>query len=235
MRPAGSTLGVNISDRQLAALKLALFLLCLLPLGRLGWGAWRDTLGANPIEAIQRGLGSWTLNFLVITLAITPLRRIVGWAWLGRLRRMLGLHAFFYAALHFLGYLWLDQFFDWSAIGRDILKRPFITVGFAAFVLLLPLAATSNRFALGRLGGRRWQALHRSIYPIAIFGVIHYWWLAKRDVATPALYAVAVLLLLGVRALWRERERHEQLAGKYAPQQSPPVRGRIIPIISRRH
>jgi methionine sulfoxide reductase heme-binding subunit len=223
-----------LSDRQLAAVKAALFLLCLVPLARLGWGAWRDALGPNPIEAIQRGLGLWTLNLLVITLCVTPLRRFSGWAWLMRLRRMLGLYAFFYAALHFASYLWLDQFFDWDAIAKDILKRPFITVGFAAFVLLLPLAATSNRHALRRLGGRRWQALHRSIYPIAILAVIHYWWLVKRDVATPALYAIAVLALLGLRALWRDRERREQLAGKYAPQQPPRVRGRIIPIVSQR-
>ncbi|RLJ67793.1 sulfite oxidase heme-binding subunit YedZ [Sulfurisoma sediminicola] len=223
-----------ISDRQLAAVKAALFLLCLVPLARLGWDAWRNALGPNPIEAIQRGLGLWTLNLLVITLCVTPLRRLSGWAWLVRLRRMLGLYAFFYAALHFANYLWLDQFFDWNEIGRDILKRPFITVGFAAFVLLLPLAATSNRHALRRLGGRRWQALHRSIYPIAILAVIHYWWLVKRDVATPALYAIAVLALLGLRALWRDRERREQLAGKYAPQQPPRVRGRIIPIVSQR-
>ena len=223
-----------ISDRQLAAIKAGLFLLCLAPLARLGWGVWQDALGANPIEAIQRGLGSWALNLLVITLCLTPLRRLSGWPWLIRLRRMLGLYTFFYAALHFLSYLWLDQFFDWDEIARDIVKRPFITVGFAAFALLVPLAATSNRLALRRLGGRRWQALHRAIYPIAIFGVIHYWWLVKRDVATPALYAVAVLLLLGLRALWREQERRAQLAGKYAPQQPPRVRGKIIPIVAHR-
>jgi len=223
-----------ISNRQLAALKAALFLLCLLPLARLGWGAWQDALGANPIEAIQRDLGIWTLNLLVATLCVTPLRRMSGWAWLGRLRRMIGLFAFFYALLHFLGYVWLDQFFDWSAIAKDVFKRPFITVGFAAFVLLIPLAATSNRFAIKRLGGRRWQALHRAVYPIAIFGVVHYWWLVKRDVATPALYALAVLFLLGLRALWREQERREQIAGKYAPQKPPRIRSRIIPIVSRR-
>jgi len=223
-----------ISDRGLAAVKALLFLLCLVPLARLGWGAWHDALGPNPVEAIQRGLGLWALNFLVITLCVTPLRRLSGWAWLVRLRRMLGLYAFFYAALHFVSYLWLDQFFDWTEIGRDILKRPFITVGFAAFVLLLPLAATSNRYALRRLGGRRWQSLHRSIYPIAVFAVVHYWWLVKRDVATPALYALAVLALLGMRVLWRDRERREQLAGKYAPGQPARVRGRIIPIVSQR-
>ncbi|MBU0752492.1 MAG: sulfoxide reductase heme-binding subunit YedZ [Gammaproteobacteria bacterium] len=225
---------MSISNGQLAAIKVALFLLCLLPLAWLGWGAWQDALGPNPIETIQRDLGIWTLNLLVATLCVTPLRRMSGWAWLGRLRRMIGLFAFFYALLHFLGYVWLDQFFDWNAIAKDIFKRPFITVGFAAFVLLIPLAATSNRFAIKRLGGRRWQTLHRAVYPIAIFGVIHYWWLVKRDVATPALYALAVLFLLGLRALWREQERREQLAGKYAPQQPPRLRSRIIPIVSRR-
>ena len=223
-----------LTDRQLAAVKAALFLPCLVPLTRLAWGASQAALGPNPIEAIQRGLGLWALNFLLITLCVTPLRRYSGWGWLARLRRMLGLYAFFYAALHFTSYLWLDQFFDWDEIARDIVKRPFITVGFAAFALLVPLAATSNRSALRRLGGRRWQALHRAVYPIAILAVIHYWWLVKRDVATPALYAIAVLLLLGLRALWRERERREQLAGKYAPQQPPRVRGRIIPIVSQR-
>jgi sulfoxide reductase heme-binding subunit YedZ len=223
-----------LSDRQLAALRAAVFLLCLLPLFQLGWGTWQDALGPNPVEAIQRGLGLWALNFLVITLCVTPLRRLTGWVWLTRLRRMLGLYAFFYALLHFASYLWLDQSFDWGEIARDIAKRPFITIGFAAFVLLIPLAATSNRYALRRLGGRRWQALHRAIYPIALFAVIHYWWLVKRDVATPAFYALAVLALLGLRALWRERERREQLAGKYMPQQPPRVRGRIIPIISQR-
>ena len=221
---------MQVTDRQLATLKAALFILCLVPLARLGWGAWQDSLGANPIEAIQRGLGSWALNFLVITLCVTPLRRLSGWPWLIRLRRLLGLYAFFYVLLHFLAYVWLDQFFDWHEIARDIAKRPFITIGFAAFVLLIPLAATSNRLALRRLGGRRWQALHRAIYPIAIFGVIHYAWLVKRDLATPALYAVAVLLLLGLRALWRERERREQLAGKWSPR----GRGKTIPIALQR-
>jgi sulfoxide reductase heme-binding subunit YedZ len=225
---------MHLGDRQLAAVKVAVFVACLLPLSQLAWGAWQDTLGANPIETITRSLGTWTLNFLVITLCVTPLRRATGWVWLLRLRRMLGLYAFFYVALHFATYIWLDHFFDWQAIAKDILKRPFITIGFTAFVLLLPLAATSNRIALRRLGGRRWQSLHRAIYPIAILGVVHYWWLVKRDVATPALYALAVLFLLGLRALWRERERREQLAGKYAPQRPPHLRGRIFPIISKR-
>ncbi len=225
---------MHLGPRQLAALKVLVFLACLIPFAQLGWGAWTNALGANPIETITRALGTWTLNFIVITLCVTPLRRLTGWAWLVRLRRMLGLYAFFYAALHFITYFWLDQFFDWQAIGRDIVKRPFITVGFAAFVLLIPLAATSNRIAIRRLGGRAWQKLHRAIYTIAILGVVHYWWLVKRDVATPALYAAMVAALLLLRALWRERERRAQLAGKYAPNQAPTLRGRIFPIISKR-
>lgn len=199
------------SGRQIKAIKATLFVLCLVPLTRLAWGAWQDALGANPIEFIQNSLGTWTLNFLLITLTLSPLRKYSGWHWLLRLRRMLGLFAFCYALLHLASYLWLDQFFDWQAIAKDIVKRPFITVGMAAFILLVPLAATSNNAMIRRLGGRRWQQLHRSIYVIAIFGVLHYWWLVKRDVTLPAVYAVLLFLLLLVRAFWREQER--QLAG----------------------
>ena len=202
------------SGRQILALKTVLFLLCLTPLSRLIWGAWRDALGANPIEFIQNSLGTWTLNFLLITLAVSPLRKLSGWHWLLRLRRMLGLFAFAYALLHLFSYLWLDQFFDWQAIAKDILKRPFITVGMAAFILLVPLAATSSNAMIRRLGGRRWQRLHRSIYAISILAVLHYWWLVKRDVTLPAVYAVLLSLLLLVRAFWREQERRRQLAGK---------------------
>lgn len=209
-----------VSQKRLSALKTALFVVCLIPLGRLGWGLWNDQLGANPIEFVTRSLGTWTLNFLLITLAISPLRKLTGWHWLLRLRRMLGLFAFFYAALHLATYLWLDQFFDWPAIFKDILKRPFITVGMSAFVLLVPLAATSNNPMIRRMGGKRWQQLHRSIYAIAIFAVVHYWWLVKKDVTLPAVYALLLALLLGVRAVWRDQERRRQLAGAWAP--SPP-------------
>ncbi|HUY02377.1 MAG TPA: protein-methionine-sulfoxide reductase heme-binding subunit MsrQ [Rhodocyclaceae bacterium] len=202
------------SGRQIATIKAVLFTLCLLPLMRLAWGVWQDALGANPIEFIQRSLGTWTLNFLLITLTVSPLRKFSGWHWLLRLRRMLGLFAFSYALLHLFSYLWLDQFFDWQAIGKDIVKRPFITVGMAAFILLVPLAATSSNAMIRRLGGRRWQQLHRSIYAIAIFGVLHYWWLVKLDVTLPAIYAVLLFLLLLVRAFWREQERLRQLAGR---------------------
>jgi methionine sulfoxide reductase heme-binding subunit len=205
------------SARQLAALKRLLFVLCLVPPVRLAWGAWHDALGANPIEFIQRSLGDWTLNFLLITLTVSPLRKLAGWHWLLRLRRMLGLYAFCYALLHLVSYLWLDQFFDWQAIGKDILKRPFITVGMSAFMLLLPLAATSSNAMIRRLGGRRWQQLHRSVYAIATLGVVHYWWLVKRDITLPALYAALLGLLLGIRALWRAQERQRPGAGLIKP------------------
>jgi len=218
------------SGRQLAAIKLLVFVLCLLPALQLALGWRADALGANPIETITRASGEWTLRLLLIGLCVTPLRRITGLHWLVRLRRMLGLFAFAYAAAHFMTYLWLDQFFDWRAIATDILERPFITVGFAAFVLLLPLAATSNAFAIRRLGGRRWQALHRSVYAIAIMGVVHFWWLVKADVLAPLVYALILAALLGARAWWREQERRRQLAAR------PPARHlqkktiRIVPL-----
>jgi len=185
-----------------AALKPAVFLVALLPLGYYGWGAWHDSLGANPLEAVTRGMGTWTLNFLLVTLAITPVRKLTGWAGAQRLRRMLGLFAFFYASLHLACYLWFDQFFAWGEIGRDIVKRPFITVGMAAFALLVPLAATSSNYAIRKLGGRRWQALHRSVYVIAILAVVHYSWLVKADQAQPLLYGGILALLLGLRLWW---------------------------------
>lgn len=197
---------------QISALKLVLWLLCLLPALQLWLGWQAGTLGANPVETLTRASGEWALRFLLITLAVTPLRRVTGLHWLLRLRRMLGLYAFAYACAHFLLYLWLDQLFDWRAIALDILERPFISVGFAAFVLLLPLAATSNAFAIRRLGGRRWQALHRSVYAIAILAVVHFWWLVKADLLKPFLYAVILAVLLGLRAWWRELERRRQLS-----------------------
>lgn len=205
------------SPAQFGALKTALFILCLVPLARLGWLGWTDGLGANPIEFVTRHLGTWTLSFLLLTLAVTPLRHLTGWHWLIRLRRLLGLYAFFYATLHFLTYLWLDQFFDWTSIARDIAKRPFITAGFTAFVLLIPLAATSNAAMVKRLGGRRWTRLHRSVYAIAIIAVAHYWWLVKKDITLPLLYAVLLGVLLGLRALRLSKERRRQLAAYSRP------------------
>ncbi len=198
--------GLQPSPKQLTAIKAVLFLACLLPLAHLVYGIFTDNLGANPIEAVIRGLGDWALRMLLLTLTVTPLRRISGWHWLLRLRRMLGLFVFFYALLHVVCYIWVDQFFDWAAILADILKRPFITVGFTAFVLLIPLAATSNNAMIRRLGGRRWQSLHRAVYAISILAVVHYWWMVKIDITQPALYAAILTLLLGSRLYWRWRD-----------------------------
>ncbi|HQT30346.1 MAG TPA: protein-methionine-sulfoxide reductase heme-binding subunit MsrQ [Thiobacillus sp.] len=181
--------------------KLWVFGLCLLPLVRLIVLGGSGGLGANPIEFITRSTGTWTLVGLLITLSVTPLRRLTGRAELIRYRRMLGLFSFFYACLHFVTYIWLDQFFDPAAIARDIVKRPFITVGFATFVLLIPLAATSTHAMMRRLG-RRWQALHRLVYPIALLAVVHYLWLVKKDLTEPMIYGVIVVVLLAFRLPW---------------------------------
>jgi methionine sulfoxide reductase heme-binding subunit len=185
---------------QLALIKASAFLLCLLPAALYVWWFYQDALGANPVEAS----GEWCLRFLLITLAITPLRKLSGMHWLLRLRRMLGLYAFFYGCLHLITYLWLDQFFDWGAILKDIVKRPFITVGFAAFVLMLPLALTSFNAAIRTLGAKRWQLLHRAAYAVAILGVAHFWWLVKRDLTEPVIYAILLTLLLGSRLVLRK-------------------------------
>ena len=177
------------------------FGLCLVPLARLIVLGVSGGLGANPIEFITRSTGTWTLVGLLLTLSITPLRRLSGQTGLIRYRRMLGLFSFFYACLHFVTYLWLDQFFDPAAIARDIVKRPFITIGFSAFVLLIPLAATSTHAMMRRLG-RRWQQLHRLVYVIALLGVTHYLWLVKKDMTEPLIYGGVLLLLLALRLQW---------------------------------
>jgi len=189
------------SPAAIGRIKAALFVLALLPAARLVVAAFTGGLGVNPIEFVTRSTGTWTLSLLLITLAVTPLRRLTGWHWLVRLRRMLGLFAFFYACLHFATYVWLDQFFDAAAIVRDVIKRPFITVGFAAFVLLIPLAATSTNAMIRRLGGKAWQRLHTLVYLIATLGVVHYWWLVKKDVTQPMLFAFGLAVLLGFRVL----------------------------------
>ena len=183
--------------------KPAVFLACLIPLALLGWKAYNNALGANPIEVITHATGDWTLRFLLITLAVTPIRKLTGLLWLIRYRRMFGLFAFFYATLHFLTYIWLDKFFDVHEMLHDVAKRRFITVGFTGFVLLIPLALTSTKGWIRRLGGKRWQALHRLIYFSAIAGVIHYWWLVKADIRDPLKYGGILAVLLGYRiAVW---------------------------------
>jgi sulfoxide reductase heme-binding subunit YedZ len=191
---------------QIRQLKAATFVVCLVPLMLLIWRGIAGRLGANPIEYITHATGWWTLTFLLITLTVTPLRRLTGLNWLLRLRRMLGLYAFFYACLHCTTYFWLDQFFDWASIVKDIAKRPFITVGFTAFLLLIPLAATSTNRMVKRLGAGRWQALHRLIYVIATLGVLHFWWLVKKDIREPLLFALLLAALLAARLAWRARQ-----------------------------
>lgn len=185
-------------------IKPTVFILCLLPLAWLVFALLTDRLGANPIEALTRGTGEWTLRLLLITLCMTPLRRIASWGWPLRIRRMLGLFTFFYACVHLSTYVWLDQFFDWQEIWHDIVKRPFITVGMLAFVLLVPLAATSTNAMIKRLG-RNWVKLHRLVYVIPVLGVLHFWWLVKADVRDPLVYALLLTGLLGMRVLWYRR------------------------------
>jgi sulfoxide reductase heme-binding subunit YedZ len=198
------SLKISLPDRAVRLyIKPSLFLLCLEPLLQLVWQGIYGSLGTNPVETITHATGDWTLRFLLITLSITPLRRLTGNNWLIRLRRMLGLFAFFYACLHFMTYIWFDQYFDWMAIAQDIPKRPFITVGFAAFVLLLPLALTSTNAMMRRLK-KNWQRLHKLIYVIALLGVLHFLWLVKADILEPLIYGAVLVVLLGYRA-WHQR------------------------------
>jgi sulfoxide reductase heme-binding subunit YedZ len=179
----------------------AVFAACSLPLAKLAWDAAHGGLGANPIEAVLNRFGFWTLFLLVASLAPTPLRILTGWGGAIRYRRMVGLFAFFYACLHLATYAGVDQFFDWEAIVEDVVKRPFITVGFAAFLLLVPLALTSTNGAVRRLGFVRWKRLHRLVYVAAALGVVHFVWRVKADLREPLLFAAAVALLLAVRVV----------------------------------
>ena len=183
------------------ATKPLLFVVCLMPLAWLVAGAVNNTLGANPAEALIRSLGDWTLRFLCLVLAVTPLRQITGWHALARLRRMLGLFTFFYGLLHFLSFAWLDMGMDVEAILLDIPKRPFILVGSAALLLMLPLAATSFNRAIKLMGAARWQALHRAVYAVALLALLHFFWMrsGKNDFAEVAVYAIIIALLLGWR------------------------------------
>ncbi len=182
-------------------IKPAVFVLCLMPLFVLVWNATAGNLSANPIDDITDTTGRWTLRFIMIALAVTPLRRITGWNGVIRLRRMLGLFTFFYGTLHIATYVWLDQFFGFEEIIKDVVKRPFITAGFLAFALMIPLAITSTRGWIKRLGGKRWQLLHRLVYISAIGGVLHYLWLVKADTFFPLIYGGVLSFLLGHR-LW---------------------------------
>ena len=192
-----------MTRKTIAVVKSMVWAACLAPLFRLVWKGLAGSLGANPIEFITLSTGTWTLVCLLTTLAITPLRRMTGQAWLIRLRRLVGLFAFFYGTLHFITYVWLDKFFDVPGMIKDVVKRPFITAGFLAFLLLIPLAVTSTAGAIRRIGGRRWQLLHRLIYISGVSAVVHFWWKVKADVREPAIYAAVLAVLLGIRLVFR--------------------------------
>ena len=192
--------------KRVALLKAALFVLALAPAGRLVAGVASDDLGANPIEYITHWTGDWALACLVASLAVTPIRRLTGWHGIIRVRRMLGLFAFFYATLHFTTWFLFDHTLDLTSMADDVLKRPYITMGMTAFLLMLPLAVTSNAAMIRRLG-RRWQALHRLAYVAAVAAVVHFWWLVKADLTEPKRWAAALAVLLGIRAWWTFRAR----------------------------
>jgi sulfoxide reductase heme-binding subunit YedZ len=197
-------------SKQFKIIKAGLFLLACVPFLRLFIFAYLDQLGANPLEAITRNTGDWTLYLLCITLSITPLRRLSGWTWLIALRRMMGLFTFFYASLHFLAFLWFDHFFDVQAMLLDVVKRPFIAMGFATFLFLLPLAITSTNKMMRKLG-KRWKTLHQLIYLIIIMGLLHFWWMraGKQNFAQPLLITVIALVLLGSRLVtwWQNKNK----------------------------
>jgi methionine sulfoxide reductase heme-binding subunit len=193
--------------------KILLFVVCLSPLFWAGWRAWNQDLTANPIEYITHFTGDWTIRFIVFTLAVTPLRKLLGQPQFIKYRRMIGLFAFFYGTLHFMTWLWLDKFFDTHEMLADVVKRPFITAGFVAFVLMIPLAVTSTTGWIRRMGGKRWQLLHRAIYVSGVAGVIHYYWLVKSDIRLPLLYGCLVgtelLYRFGIWAFGRRKKTYD--------------------------
>jgi methionine sulfoxide reductase heme-binding subunit len=196
----------QVSRQQLFWIKWLLFFLALIPLIRLFWLGFNDNLTANPIEFIERSTGTWALIFVLITLSMTPIRLITGMTWQIPLRRMLGLFMFFYACLHFATYVWLDHWFDWSEITKHIIKHPYVLLGFSAFILALPLAITSTNGMMRRLGSR-WKKLHYLAYFVAVLGVLHFWWLVKKDIREPLLYAIILTLLLCIRLYFKFKNR----------------------------
>jgi sulfoxide reductase heme-binding subunit YedZ len=220
-----------MTRRARLALKAGVWVAALAPLAALAWWIATDDLTANPISFITNHLGIWTLRLLLVSLAMTPLRLVTGWGWPALLRRLLGLFAFFYASLHFSVWILIDHFFNWSQMGADIVKRPYVTLGMTALTLLIPLAATSTAAMVRRLGARNWKRLHRLVYAAAVAAVLHFVWLAKVGRIEPYYYVAVLILLLGVRAadaLWRRiRQRRERQAGvmppsAWAQEKSPP-------------
>lgn len=193
------------NKQQIRWIKIILFTLCLVPLARLIWLGTQDDLGANPIEFIERSTGFWALFILLLTLSLSPIRLLWGTAWQLQFRRMLGLMMFFYASLHICIYLWLDYSFNWLDIYKDIIKHPYVLVGATAYLLTVPLAITSNQYMMKKLR-EHWKQLHLSVYLIAILGVVHFWWLVKKDIREPLFYALILALLLGVRLFYKIRQ-----------------------------
>jgi sulfoxide reductase heme-binding subunit YedZ len=207
------------SKRQLFWLKALLFGIALIPLARLFWLGIQDDLTANPVEFVERSTGTWALVMLMITLSLTPIRLLTGSVWQIQLRRMMGLFMFFYACLHFTTYVWLDHWFDWMAITKDIVKHPYVLVGFSAFMLAVPLAVTSNTYMIRKLR-ENWKKLHNLVYLVAIFGVLHFLWLVKKDIREPMAYAVVLAVLLGIRLYYRYKNK---LARTRATKFTPPI------------
>jgi len=196
----------TLNQRGVQRVKITLFFVCLIPLLRLIWQGFNDDLSANPIEFIERNTGYWTLLILLVTLSFTPLRLLTKITWPIQLRRMFGLFMFFYAVLHITTYLFLDYSFDWLEIQKDIIKHPYVLVGLLAFILTIPLAVTSNNAMIKKMG-KQWKALHKMVYLIAILGVIHFWWLVKKDVREPILFAVILAVLLLVRIYFKYKNQ----------------------------
>jgi sulfoxide reductase heme-binding subunit YedZ len=209
----------NPTQRQFKVIKACLFVVCLLPFVRLLTFALSNRLGANPLEFITRNTGDWTLYFLCITLCVTPFRRFSGWNWAIRLRRMLGLYAFFYIVLHFATFIWFDHFFDLEEMATDIVKRPFILVGFLSFLLLVPLAVTSTDGWRKRLGVKRWLQLHKLLYLIAPLGILHFWWMkaGKHNFEQPIIFGTIVAVLLLLRMTWAMQQRQQRRRATMQP------------------
>lgn len=195
----------NPSKKQISLIKALTFIVCLVPLTRLVWLGIADNLTANPVEFIERSTGFWALIILLATLTLTPIRLLTGRAWQIQLRRMLGLFMFFYVSLHIVTYIWLDFAFDWAAITKDIAKHPRILVGFAAFMLSVPLAITSTNAMMKRLGGR-WKQLHQLVYLVAVLVLVHFWWLVKKDIREPLVYACILMILFAIRIYYKHKK-----------------------------
>jgi sulfoxide reductase heme-binding subunit YedZ len=198
-------------------IKLIIFVNSLVPVALLAWDAARKHLGANPLEYVTRTTGMLTLIFLLLSLAVTPLRKITGWNWLGMNRRVLGLYAFFYGALHFITYIWFDRFFNFKSALGDVAQRPFIAVGFASFLIMIPLALTSTNKMVKRLGGKRWNRLHKAVYLAGILGALHYYMLVKSDATLPLAFAFVLALLLGYRIFAANRSAKPEARSTIIP------------------